>query len=215
MIHNKFVPGLGGVFLKDVVYIKMKKHVRKFSRELLTLKDLAHINYNGRELTRIEQIPIYKITEEDNNIVVIDYFVITRLLAKYFPEKEFQLIGEPYSIINIEEIRKEQSIFITVFVWLLLFIGTAMTIMNFHYDVSMLEVHQKLHLIITGNEEQHPLFIQIPYSIGLGFGMLLFFNHWFKKKFTDEPSPLEIELHNYQKNIDNYVINYENILNDD
>lgn len=207
--------GLGGMFVKEVVYLKMKKHVRKFSRELITLKDIAHINYKEKELSNIEQIPIYKITEEDHNIVVIDYFVIVRLLAKQFPEKDFQLIGEPYSIIKIEEAKKEQPIFIIVFVWLLLFIGTAMTIMNFHYDVSMLEVHQKLHLIITGNEEQLPLFIQIPYSIGLGFGMLLFFNHWFKKKFTDEPSPLEIELHNYQKNIDNYVINYENILNDD
>jgi len=203
------------MFVKEVVYLKMKKHVRKFSRELITLKDIAHINYKEKELSNIEQIPIYKITEEDHNIVVIDYFVIVRLLAKQFPEKDFQLIGEPYSIIKIEEVKKEQPIFIIVFVWLLLFIGTAMTIMNFHYDVSMLEVHQKLHLIITGNEEQLPLFIQIPYSIGLGFGMLLFFNHWFKKKFTDEPSPLEIELHNYQKNIDNYVINYENILNDD
>jgi len=209
------VRGLGGMFVKEVVYLKMKKHVRKFSRELITLKDIAHINYKEKELSNIEQIPIYKITEEDHNIVVIDYFVIVRLLAKQFPEKDFQLIGEPYSIIKIEEAKKEQPIFIIVFVWLLLFIGTAMTIMNFHYDVSMLEVHQKLHLIITGNEEQLPLFIQIPYSIGLGFGMLLFFNHWFKKKFTDEPSPLEIELHNYQKNIDNYVINYENILNDD
>ncbi len=49
-----------------------------------------------------------------------------------------------------------------------------MTIMNFHYDVSMQPVQQKLHFILTGVENEYPLWIQIPYSIGLGLGTVLF-----------------------------------------
>src|SRR5690625_6427114 len=77
-----------------------------------------------------------------------------------------------------------------------------MTIININNDFSMQEVQQKIYYLFTRKKNKYPLLIQIPYSIGLGAGMLLFFNHWFKKKFTKEPSPLEIELHNYQKNIE-------------
>src|SRR5699024_4221207 len=87
-------------------------------------------------------------------------------------------------------------------------------IMNFHYDVSMQEVQQKLHFLITGEKTEFPLWIQIPYSIGLGVGMLLFFNHWFNKRFNEEPSSLEIEIYNYQQNLDQYLGHYENKVND-
>lgn len=89
-----------------------------------------------------------------------------------------------------------------------------MTIMNFHYDVSMQEVQQKIHYLLTGKHSKYPLWIQIPYSFGLGVGMLLFFNHWFKKRFNEEPSPLEIELFNYQQDLNQYVMHYENKLDD-
>ena len=35
--------------------------------------------------------------------------------------------------------------------------------------------------------------------------MILFFNHVFKKRLNEEPSPLEVEMFNYQQDIDNYV----------
>ncbi|KPC99373.1 hypothetical protein LR69_02359 [Geobacillus sp. BCO2] len=40
--------------------------------------------------------------------------------------------------------------------------------------------------------------------------MILFFNHWFRKRINEEPSPLEVEMFNYQQSIDQYVILHEN-----
>jgi stage V sporulation protein AA len=40
--------------------------------------------------------------------------------------------------------------------------------------------------------------------------MILFFNHFFQKRFNEEPSPLEVEMFNYQMDLDNYVIIHEN-----
>src|SRR5690625_6176367 len=97
-------------------------------------------------------------------------------------------------------------------VWILLFVGSAMTIVNFHYDVSMQEVHQRIHYLFTGEQKKFPLFLQIPYSFGLGIGMVLFLNRLFKKKLNEEPSPLEVELFNYQKKINEYVINFKKVL---
>ncbi len=78
--------------------------------------------------------------------------------------------------------------------------------MNFHADVSMKEVHQRISELVTGKRQNHPLWFQIPYSVGIGLGMLLFFNHLFRKRLNDEPNPLELEMYMYQENVNTYVI---------
>lgn len=180
----------------------------------LRLKDIAFISTNAPEKNRLLQMPIYRITKKDKDIVVIDSFLIIEHLNNIYPDLEIQLIGPEHTIIRIEKNRKVPSILWTMLVWILLFIGTAMTIINFHYDVSMQEVQQKIHFLFTGEQNEFPLWIQIPYSFGLGAGMLVFFNHWFNKRFNEEPSPLEVEIFNYQQSLDNYVGYYENLLND-
>src|SRR5699024_4720722 len=142
--------------------------------------------------------PIYRITEKDYHIVIIDSFIIIKHLRELYSQLEFQLLGATETMVIVEQKRKPINLLIVLFVWLLLFVGSAMTIMNFHYDVSMQEVHQRIHFLLTGQHEQFPLFIQIPYSLGLGVGMMLFLNRIFRKKINEAPSPLEVEIHLYQ-----------------
>lgn len=40
--------------------------------------------------------------------------------------------------------------------------------------------------------------------------MVLFFNHLFRKRINEEPSPLEVEMFNYQQDLDRYVMLKEN-----
>ena len=40
--------------------------------------------------------------------------------------------------------------------------------------------------------------------------MIIFFNHVFKKRLNEEPSPLEVEMFNYQQDLDRYVVMHEN-----
>lgn len=199
----------------EIVYLRMKKNINVEKLQYLKLKHITYTSAPAGIKKQLEETPIYRITQKDNNIVIIDSFLIIDHLSSLWSNLEFQLIGPQQSIIRVEKRKKETSVLVVAFVWLLLFIGTAMTIMNFHYDVSMQAVQQKLHYLLTGEQNDYPLWIQIPYSIGLGLGMLLYFNHWFKKRFNEEPSPLEVEIYNYQENLDQYVIHHENKLNDE
>ncbi len=91
-----------------------------------------------------------------------------------------------------------------------MFIGSGLAIMNFHADVSMLAVQRKIYEMFTGEYIPNPLLLQIPYSLGIGIGMVIFFfNHLFKKKFNEEPSPLEVEMFTYQESLNQYVITEE------
>ncbi|MNI93321.1 hypothetical protein D3C73_1512510 [compost metagenome] len=51
--------------------------------------------------------------------------------------------------------------------------------------------------------------MQIPDSLGMGVGMALFFNRFFKKTFNEEPSPLEVEMYLYQENMNQYIVTEE------
>src|SRR5690625_1667005 len=171
------------------MYLRLKRKRSITSNTKIRLKDVALITTTHAEKEKIEQIPIYHVTNKDKDYVIIDSFLIIKHLNRLYPDLEIQLVGVTESIIQIQNNSKNPPILLACLVWLVLFIGTAMTIINFHYDVSMQEVQQKIYYLFTGKKNKYPLLIQIPYSIGLGAGMLLFFNHWFKKKFTKEQSP--------------------------
>lgn len=190
----------------EIVYIQFKQNMEINTPQTLKLQDVAAVSTDNKNVSRT---PIYTITKKDASHIVIDSFIVLSHVQKMFPMYLFQILGPSQCSIQVNKKQPTNKGLWAIIVWILLFIGTAMTIMNFHYDVSMQEVQQKLHFLLTGKENDYPLFIQIPYSFGLGIGMLLFFNYWFRKKITDEPSPLEIELFNYQKQIRAYLLENE------
>jgi stage V sporulation protein AA len=177
---------------------------------LVKLQDIAQVIADEEFYQKIIAISIHKITKQDNNIIIIDVMKVINLITNYYPKADIQIIGPTQTIIEVVNKKKGVSIPLFILIWLLLFFGAAMAIMNFHEDVSMKAVHQHIYTIITGHYNPHPLIFQIPYSIGLGLGMVLFFNHIFKKRINEEPSPLEVEMFNYQQNLDQYVIMNEN-----
>ncbi len=198
---------------EEKVYIRLKKKIAVEKEHLITLKDIAFVTGNIDYLKELETLKIYQITEKDNNVSVIDGFQLLDTLVEAYPFLTVELLGANQVIVEIKKNDKKANFFLILIIWLLLCIGSAMAIMNFHYDVSMEEVHQGLYFLLTGEQKEKPLWIQIPYSIGLGLGMILFFNHIFKKRFNEEPSPLEVEMFNYQQDLDHYLIYHENVLN--
>jgi stage V sporulation protein AA len=179
-------------------------------KEKITVGDVAVVFASKEEKEKIESLVIYKVNEKDQNIIIIDVMRIIQAISREMENMEIQQVGPTQTIVEVVFERKRASLPFFIVVWLLLFIGAALAIMNFHEDVSMRAVHQRLFFILTGEQDETPLLLQVPYSIGLGLGMILFFNHVFKKRINEEPSPLEVEMFNYQQDLDRYVIINEN-----
>lgn len=196
--------------MEEIVYIRLRHRVQVKSESLVNLGQLAQIIAPEGVLEDLKRINIHQVTPSDKNIIVIDVMTVINEISVNHPYLDIQTIGPVQSIIEVIYEKKKISLPLFIGVWLLLFIGAAMAIMNFHEDVSMRQVHQTLYHFITGEEDPHPLLFQIPYSFGLGLGMILFFNHIFRKRLNEEPSPLEVEMFNYQQDLDQYVIMHEN-----
>ncbi|MEJ9232611.1 stage V sporulation protein AA [Peribacillus butanolivorans] len=193
-----------------VVYIRMRNRVQVKGNQTVMIKDIARIIGPEEVIQIIEETFLLTVKKEDKNIIVIDLAQLIMAIRKVDPQIDVQTFGPSQTIIEVIYSKKKMSYLTFALVWFLLFIGAGMTIMNFHVDVSMGEVHQKVFTLITGKLDEKPLLIQIPYSFGLGIGMILFFNHFFKKRFNEEPSPLEVEMFNYQQDLDRYVTMNEN-----
>ncbi|WAA13814.1 stage V sporulation protein AA [Fervidibacillus halotolerans] len=196
--------------MKNIVYIRMRHRIQVKENHRIRVKDVARIIASKEQTHRLEEIPVYTVTKQDQNTIVIDCMAVISAIRKYEKDLEIQPIGPAQTIVEVIYRIRKPSMILFFLAWLVLFIGSAITIMNFHEDVSMQKVQQKLYFLLTGIKEDKPLIFQIPYSFGLGLGMVLFFNHVFKKRFNEEPSPLEVEMNNYQQAVDQYIIMHEN-----
>ncbi|QRG69846.1 stage V sporulation protein AA [Brevibacillus choshinensis] len=194
----------------EPMFLRLRKRLAVKPDALITMGDVCQIYWNGEREDAIKRMPIYRVKPEDGNLIIIDIMQVIQRLRSAYPEAELDIQGSPQIIVEVLNPRKKANLVLVAFVWVLLFVGSGLAIMNFHTDVSMMQVHQRIFFLITGQESKQPLWLQIPYSIGIGMGMILFFNHIFKKKINEEPSPLEVELFMYQQSLDQYYIQHEN-----
>lgn len=196
--------------MEKTVYIRLRHRIQVHPNEVITIGKIALVVGNNELVERIKGLFIHKIKPSDKNMVVIDVMHILKEIHKLDHTIDVQTVGAAQTIIEILIEKKRISPLLFCIVWLLLFIGAGLAIMNFHEDVSMQAVHRKIYKMVTGKTNDYPLLLQIPYSFGLGLGMVLFFNHLFKKRINEEPSPLEVEIFNYQLDVDQYVAMNEN-----
>lgn len=200
------------IMSKLVTYLRLRNRHYVMVNDEVTLGQIAQIIAPNQYEGILKSLIIYHVRKEDKHLIVIDIMQIIKRIKETYPELEVRSVGKPEIIVEIlsKSMTKRANKLAVIFVWILLFIGSGLAIMNFHHDVDMLEVHRRIFYLMTGKEVDKPLILQIPYSIGIGVGMVLFFNHLFKKKINEEPSPLEVEMFLYQESLDQYVALNEN-----
>jgi stage V sporulation protein AA len=188
------------------VYLRLFKRVKRYPSEPVMLKHIALIHAEEETKKKIAGLVLLDAQEAERKPQIIELMGVIAKIKQLIPDAEIEYIGEPQTVVEFSRPRTKKSFLYIAVIWLLLFTGSGLAIMNFHADVSMMAVHQKLYTIITGQEKTHPLWLQIPYSLGIGSGMILFFNRFFKRRLNDEPDPLELEIFQYDDHIQTYRI---------
>jgi len=189
------------------VYVRLRSRIRIKRGRSVKLGDVAHLLTSPEEQEgRLLELELLRPGPEDGNLILIDILQIIPEIRRTLPDVTVELIGSGHTLVEVVVGSGKPSKSLFILVWLLLFFGSALTIMNFHADVNMQEVQIRIVEMITGRRDEHPYLFQVAYSIGIGFGMAVFFNHLFKKKWNEEPTPLEVEMFLYQQNVDKYVV---------
>ena len=79
------------------------------------------------------------------------------------------------------------------FVSLVLFVGASTTIMCFHSDTQLPLIFENMYYLFFEESKEVPKLLSIPYSIGLGLGIIVFFNHFSKSRSRRTRPPLKLK----------------------
>ena len=88
----------------------------------------------------------------------------------------------------------------------MLLVGSALTLMTFHNEASIPAILCNVHTLLTGEETERPMLLIVSYAAGIFLGISCFFNHFGKKKLTDDPTPVQVQFVQYKKEVDDAVI---------
>ncbi|MDD3839799.1 MAG: stage V sporulation protein AA [Clostridia bacterium] len=189
------------------MYLKPNKIVYCEDGVQLRLKDLAQVLADRQVQEDIERLTVITSNFAQQSYMVLSSLELIKVVNTYDNNLKVNIIGNTETMLKKAQSNRQDNVLAYLklaVVIILIFLGAGYSIMYFHADVNMFDMHKKLCKMVTGNAN-NILMIQIPYSLGLGLGLSLFFNHLTGKKLTSDPSPLEVEMYLYSDNIDKYM----------
>lgn len=194
----------------ETVYLKIEQNVM-IREPSVTLKDIAKITCTNRPLVnKMKQMKVYNFhvpanqSKKKMQTEVFSVLKIIELIGQEFPNVEIQNIGEKDFVLEYQP--KQEAKWIQylkmAILSVLIFFGSAFTIMTFNNDVGVGEVFMDFYQQVTGMESNGFTVLEICYSIGLFLGIMVFFNHVGHKKITHDPTPIQVEMRTYEKDVD-------------
>ena len=85
------------------------------------------------------------------------------------------------------------------------FFGSAFTIMSFNEDANLSVIFARVYESVSGDPEGNG-WLEVCYSLGLPLGIILFFNHFASAKLSNDPTPLQIQMRQYEQQEDTTII---------
>ena len=165
--------------MSEMLYLQTERNI-KITSPVVTLGDVAQLSCSdGAVLARNQVRRVAHLPDDGYGRYVCSASTLVRLVTEAEEHVDVTHIGEPNFILTYEDPRQKNTWISwckTILVGILTFIGTAFSIMTFHTD------------------------------IGIGLGVVLYFNHFGRRKFTQDPTPLEVEMRVYEDDIDTTII---------
>ncbi len=197
----------------ETIYIKIDQNVLVHDRNV-TLSDIASITSSNEAMVRqLKQKKVYSFLPESKTNKKIQRKIfsileIISLIQEDYPNAEVENQGEKDFIIEYTK-ESPEGIWVNVKIivlCVLIFFGAAFTIMSFNNDIGITELFETFYYQVTGVKSDGMTELEVSYCIGLAVGIMVFFNHFGKKKITPDPTPIQVQLRKYEQDVDTTFI---------
>ena len=192
-----------------VIYIKIEQSscVRE---PKLRIKEIASIYCQDPELAyQVGEIELYQFRKQENGREVFSFLRVIELIKKQCPEVEVENMGENDFIVYYKPPKKEKKFILWSKIFLIClvsFFGAGFSIMTYNNDVNTDQVFGMLYRLVMGQEANGPSILSLTYSIGLLVGVIVFFNHAAQKRLTDDPTPFQVQMRLYERDVNDTFI---------
>lgn len=195
--------------MSKVLYLNISQITEVHDKDV-KLKDVATLYSPDDSVTsKCNALKIKSIKEDRDKRYVMQTIDVIQKITDLDSTVQVNNIGETEFIIDYQHPRPDRRLWQwikTLFVCAVSFSGAAFAIMTFNNDVSVGDVFKEVYKIITGMESSGFTVLELTYSVGLAFGIIVFFNHFAKFKINTDPTPLEVEMRLYEDNISKTLI---------
>lgn len=197
-----------------VLYIMAKQNVKTLKSDV-ELADAASIYCEDEAVrAKAESMKIHHFKKDGASRVVISIMKIIEELTRLHPGITVESIGETDIIIEKASFQKDTQSSKTgvkewikiAFVALICFFGSGFTIMAYHNDIGISEVFGRIYELVTGQASDGCTILEVAYSIGLATGIIVFYNHVGGKRLSPDPTPLEVEMRNYERDVNQAIV---------
>ena len=196
----------------ETVYIKADRNVEVTKPEV-TLGDVLKIECSNPnmvpKLNTLKLLKFHHTDKKHQNRTAVSILRVIQCIHEQYPKIDVQNMGETDFIVTYEEQQTAGGAvhyMKAAVVVVISFIGAAFSIMAFNNDVDTTKMFSQIYELLTGNKSDGFTILELTYCIGLVIGILTFFNHFGKKKFSVDPTPMEVEMRLYENDIQSTLI---------
>nr|WP_295265752.1 stage V sporulation protein AA [uncultured Blautia sp.] len=195
--------------MSDTLYMQIDMNIL-IKHPHVYLQDIARLSCtNSKVLNRLRVLPVTSLNPGTPGRYTMSVMDLVDLIQKKEPDLDITPLGEPSFILTYRPPGKSQMVFDilkVVFISLASFFGAAFSIMTFNTDADVGTLFKQIYQQVTGNVSNGFTILEISYSIGLAAGVLFFFNHFGKKKFSADPTPMQVQMRQYEDNINTTLL---------
>jgi len=204
--------------VRETIYLKAGRNIEVTKTEV-TIGDVMKVEcVNPVVCARIRSMRLLRFNEVNGNLktsakqknrVAVSIMKVIACIHEVYPKAEIQNMGEADFIVTYEKQKTTGGlghVLKAVAVVLISFTGAAFSIMTFNNDVDVKKIFSQVYELTTGMKSDSFTVIELTYSIGIVIGILVFFNHFGKKRFTVDPTPIEVEMRLYENDLQTTLI---------
>ena len=192
------------------IYIKASQSKKTVNKKILLSDVFDIISLDNEAVKRVGNIILHIVKGDKNEKIIFSITKVIKLIQKECPAYNIVNIGETDFIVEYKMPVKPNNAWEytkLAITCIIVFFGSAFTIMTFNTDVSVGDVFDIFYKLVKGVDKNSGSILEISYSIGIPIGILCFYNHFKSDKVHDDPTPVHIEMRRYEDDMNKAIIN--------
>lgn len=192
----------------QTVYIKTEL-CSVITNKRVKVSDVCQVYAYDADLAKlVRNLELYRIEQQGKQKISVSSLYLIRKIMDAIPGIVVENLGEADFIMeyrpHVQE-KKWLEMLKTAMVGVIVFFGSAFTIITFNEDSNVAGIFQHIYSSVAGMSVGNG-WLEVSYSIGLPVGILLFFNHFSTARLSNDPTPLQIQMRQYENQEDSTII---------
>lgn len=187
--------------MSETVYIKADSAVVVSDKKILAGDIVKFFCINKKTESRLMKIPVITVKDDKECAYSVSILKLIKMIHGIYPDAVIQTLGEDEFVVRYQPPNKKKKVIEgakLILVCLIIFFGSAFTIMTFNEDASTLDIFRLLYGL-ADMEDTNTKIMEIGYSIGLPLGIVVFYNHFSKIRLGSDPTPLQTQMRIYEE----------------